>query len=38
MFCAGFFGNKIVYRQTAQDIWRDFPVGIGMWCAAEYEK
>lgn len=38
MFCAGFFGNKIVYRQTAQDIWRDFPIGIGMWCEAEYEK
>jgi hypothetical protein len=38
MFCAGFFGNKVVYRQTAQDIWRDFPIGIGMWCEAEYEK
>lgn len=38
MFCAGFFGSKVVYRQTAQDIWRGFPIGIGIWCEAEYEK
>ena len=38
MFCAGFFGNKVVYRQVAEDVWRDFPIGIGMWCDAEYEK
>jgi len=38
MFCAGFFGNKIVYRQVAQSAWEDFPVGVGMWCEAEYEK
>lgn len=37
-FCAGFFGNKIVYRQVAESDWEDFPVGIGMWCEAEYER
>lgn len=38
MFCAGFFGNKIVYRQTSQAEWAAFPIGIGIWCKAEYEK
>ncbi len=38
MFCAGFFGNKIVYRQTSQADWSGFPIGVGMWCIAEYEK
>jgi len=38
MFCAGFFGNKVVFRQTSQANWAGFPLGIGIWCKAEFEK
>ncbi len=38
MFCAGFFGNKVVFRQTSQANWAGFPIGIGIWCKAEFEK
>jgi hypothetical protein len=38
MFCAGFFGHKVVFRQTSQADWAGFPIGIGIWCKAEFEK
>ena len=38
MFCAGFIGNRIFYKLTSQDKWSTFPIGIGSWCLAEYEK
>ncbi len=37
-FCAGFIGNRIFYKQVSQDDWRTFPVGVGMYCVAEFER
>ncbi|MFI5172564.1 MAG: carboxypeptidase-like regulatory domain-containing protein [Chitinophagales bacterium] len=37
-FCAGFIGNRIFWKQTSEASWATFPVGIGSWCIAEYEK
>lgn len=38
MLCAGLIGNRIFYKQVSQDDWRSFPVAVGMYCVAEYEK
>lgn len=38
IFCAGFAGAGIRFRETSQDVWQKAPVGIGMWCDVQMEK
>lgn len=38
MFCAGLFGNRLLYRKTSEGDWRSIPVGVGSYVVADMEK
>lgn len=35
LFCGGFIGAGIRYREVSLGEWKKAPIGIGMWCAGE---
>ena len=37
MFCAGFFGNSLFYRDASQGEWKKEPVGLGFTATVSYD-